>query len=77
MSTKSTIACDNLPWDHPTGWHLYEEMVDDSVWVEVRGGSFQAAQCSVCVQLPPAVIDAIRAAPAAAFPHLRPKECEP
>ena len=76
MSTKSTIAADPLPWGHLTGWHLYEEMVDDSVWLEVRGVGFQASQHGVSVQLTPAVIDAIRAAPADRFPHLRPKEAE-
>jgi hypothetical protein len=74
MSTKSTIATHDGPWGAALDWHLYEEMVDDTVWVEVRGFPFEASLRSVAVQLPPAVIDAIRAAPANAFPHLREKE---
>ena len=74
MSTKCTIQCDPLPWGNPTGWHLYEEWLDGSVWLEVRGVPFKASQHGVSVQVPPAVIDAIRAAPSAAFPHLREKE---
>jgi hypothetical protein len=77
MSTKSTIACDDKGWDSPDGWSVCEEMLDDTVWVEVRGGNFVVFGSSVRVQLPPAVIDAIRAAPANAFPHLREKEAKP
>lgn len=64
MSTRSTI-------DIGDDWHLYEEMLDETVWVEVRGVAFEAVLGGVSVKLPPAVIDAIRAANAAHFPHLR------
>jgi hypothetical protein len=67
MSTKSTIKCGD-------DWHLYDEFIDDTVWLELQGQPFEARLGSVAVRLPPAVIDAIRAAPAAAFPHLREKE---
>ena len=76
MSTKSTIACDDKGWDSPDGWSVFEEMLDETVWVEVRGGAFVATAGGVRVQLPPAVIDAIRAAPAVAFPHLRERDKE-
>ena len=69
MSTKITISASNH-------YHLYEEWLDDSVWLEVRVVPFEASQHGVSVQLPPAVIDAIRAAAPDRFPHLRPKETE-
>ena len=67
MSTKSTIKCGD-------DWHIYDEWIDGSVWLELHGHPFGASLGSVAVRLPPTVIDAIRAAPANAFPHMREKE---
>jgi hypothetical protein len=67
MSTRITIKAGD-------DWHIYDEFIDDTVWLELQGHPFEARLGSVAVRLPPAVIDAIRAAPSAAFPHLREKE---
>ena len=67
MSTKITIKAGD-------DWCLYEEWTDDTVWLDVSRVPFLADERGVDLRLPPAVIDAIRAAPAAAFPHLREKE---
>ena len=66
MSTKATIASGNF-------WSLYEEMTDNTVWLRTSNHDFVATPGGVRVLLPPAAIDAIRAAPAPAFPHLRRK----
>jgi hypothetical protein len=67
MSTKATIDMGNF-------WSLYEEMADDAVWLRTSNHDFVATPCQVRVLLPPEAIDAIRAAPASAFPHLRGKD---
>jgi hypothetical protein len=64
MSTKCTI-------DHDDKWHLYEDALDETVWVETRGYDFAAGLHAIRIQLPEAVIDAIRKADACRFPHLR------
>jgi hypothetical protein len=69
MSTKISIKAGD-------DWYIYEEWIDGSVWLETQGQPFEARKGSVEVKLPPALIDAIRAAPAAAFPHLREKEAK-
>lgn len=66
MSTRSSIV-------EGHGWALYEDMVEDTVWLRVDD-EFSAHPGCVRVLLAPAVIDAIRAAPARAFPHLRGRE---
>ncbi len=65
MSTKSTIAYD------AESWNLYEEMCGEQTMLEVRGGEFMAWNGGCRIELPPAVIDAIRAAKPERFPHLR------
>lgn len=64
MSTKCTIKYDDK-------WHLYEDVLDETVWVETQGYDFVAGRDSIRIHLPEAVIDAIRNADANRFPHLR------
>jgi hypothetical protein len=64
MSTRATIA-------HGPGWALYEEMTDETVYVDVHGTRYCAFNGGAWIELPPAVIDAIRAAKPESFPHLR------
>jgi len=68
MSTRSSIA-------HANDWHLFEEMIDDTVWIETNGHPFQCLNDRAEIRLPPDAIDAIRKAPANRFPHLRAKGC--
>jgi hypothetical protein len=64
MSTRATIA-------HDETYHLYEEMLEDKVFLDAYKSEFTAWRHGCQIELPPAVIDAIRAAPKEAFPHLR------
>jgi hypothetical protein len=64
VSSKCTI-------DHGDDWHLYEDAVDETVWIETRGWPFETRCGAVRIRVPPAVIDAIRKAKASYFPHLR------
>jgi len=65
MSTRCTIKGGGQ-------WHLYEDAIDESVWLELREGcDFVACPDSVRVRLPEAAIDAIREAGQKKFPHLR------
>lgn len=64
MSTKCTI-------DHAEKWHLYEDAVDETVWLETRGVDFIAGLGLVRIRLPEEAVDAIRKARASNFPHLR------
>jgi hypothetical protein len=64
MSTKCTI-------DHGKTWHLYEDAIDETVWIETRAEPFAACCGKVRVQMPAALIDAIRKAKPGHFPHLR------
>jgi hypothetical protein len=52
-------------------WALFEEMVGKAIFVKLDRPNFVATQEGVTLELPPNVIDAIRDAPASAFPHLR------
>jgi hypothetical protein len=70
VSTKCTI-------DHGDNWHLYEEAIDQTVWIETRGLKFDAHLGLVRIQIPPAVIDAIRKTKASYFPHLRKEQWRP
>lgn len=70
MSTKLTIA-------HSDDFHLYEEWMDDNVWLKVNKAPFRASRDAVEIQLPPDVINAIRGASLNSFPHLRPSEEAP
>lgn len=68
MSTNATIA-------HRSGeWHLYEEMNQEDIWIDISEADFEANKFGVVVRLPPELIDAIRAAKPECFPHLR-KKC--
>jgi len=64
MSTKCTI-------DHDDKWHLYEDAIDETVWLETTGFDFVAGPDRIRVHLPEEAIDAIRKAKASYFPHLR------
>ena len=67
MSTKGTIK-------YSKNWHLFEELLDNTVWITIRGGHYVITNYELSTELPPALIDAIRSAPASAFPHLREKK---
>jgi hypothetical protein len=69
VSTKSTIA-----YGPDGNTHLYEELLDDTIWIETRDHPFFASSVGVRMQLPPALIDAIRSAEPNCFPHLRAKD---
>ena len=56
MSTKCTIA-----YDFKQDWHLYEDALDDAVYIEAAGVHFEATRNRVTVELPPAIIAAIKA----------------
>jgi len=53
MSTKATISIGNA-------WHLYEDVVDQMIWIKVEGYPFEATHRAVSVQLPSELITAIR-----------------
>lgn len=70
MSTKATIAIDPA-----YRWCVEEEMIDDTVWVVIEHGQFEASPDRCRLQLPPAALDAISEAHARkAFPHQRKRE---
>ena len=75
MSTRATIACKHKDGPYGYSYHLFEEMIGETVHVSIEGDKaiFYATQDAIEVILPPVVIDAIREAPDSAFPHLRNK----
>lgn len=65
MSATSTISHSNLH-------HLYEELLNEEVWLRTDATQFEASLNSVTVQLRPEVLDAIaRAHSHKVFPHQR------
>ena len=71
MSTKSSIGFDGTAYD---SWHVFEEMLDERVYVATHGAScdFVAVRDGVEVYLPPAVLDCIADAHAKGYlPHQR------
>lgn len=68
MGARSTIA-------NGQGWSVWEDQITDDIYMRLDDSfDWSATPFELDAQLPPAVIDAIRAAPASAFPHLRAKQ---
>lgn len=67
MSTKSTIISTST-------FHLYEDMQEYEVWLFDRYPNWFGDATGIGIELSSELIDAIRAAPASAFPHLWGKE---
>jgi hypothetical protein len=54
MSTRATIA-------HGDNWAVYEELIDETIWLKVGGLDFVVGPNEVRVQLPTNALAAIKA----------------